>query len=362
MILGVLGLVLSAWVIFAHDRIEVVRFATFNVSMIRDQEGQLAADLAGEDPQARAVAEVIQRVAPDVLLLNEFDFDPDGEALRLFGEQYLGVGQNGAPPMRYDFSFSLPVNGFGSGSFPGKHGMVLLSRYPILPGEARTFQQFTWQSMPSALLPDSPAEVLQGLRLSSKSHWDLSVVLSAELTVHVLVSHPTPPISDENRRRNHDEVRFWADYINPQRAGYIVDDRGGIGGLAAGAAFVIMGDLNADPSDGDSLPGTIGQLLENPRVQGNTAPRSEGGVEQSQLQWAANSLHRGDPGQDTADFDDTDGPGNLRVDYVLPSVELQVEGLGVFWPRRNDPLFVPVGTDPFPGSDHRLVWLDVRVR
>lgn len=362
MILGVLGLVLSAWVIFAHDRIEVVRFATFNVSMNRDQEGQLAADLAGEDPQARAVAEVIQRVAPDVLLLNEFDFDPDGEALRLFGEQYLGVGQNGAPPMRYDFSFSLPVNGFGSGSFPGKHGMVLLSRYPILSGEARTFQQFTWQSMPSALLPDSPAEVLQGLRLSSKSHWDVSVVLSAELTVHVLVSHPTPPISDDNRRRNHDEVRFWADYINPQRAGYIVDDRGGIGGLAAGAAFVIMGDLNADPSDGDSLPGTIGQLLENPRVQGNTAPRSEGGVEQSQLQWAANSLHRGDPGQDTADFDDTDGPGNLRVDYVLPSVELQVEGLGVFWPRRNDPLFVPVGTDPFPGSDHRLVWLDVRVR
>lgn len=352
--LGVLSLALSAWVIFGHDRIEVVRFATFNASMIRNQEGQLAADLAGEDPQARAVAEVIQRVAPDVLLLNEFDFDLHGEALRLFVDRYLGVGQNGAPPMRYDFSFSLPVNPSGR--------MVLLSRYPILVSEVRTFQQFPWQSMPSALLPDDAPEGLESLRLSSRGHWDVPVVLSADLTVHVLASHPTPPNSEDNRRRNHDEIRFWADYILPQRAGYIVDDDRKVGGLAEGAPFVIMGDLNADPTDGDGLPGTMAQLLEHERVQGDTAPRSEGAVEQSRLQWEANSLHRGDPGQDTADFDDRDGPGNLRVDYVLPSLELQIEGLGVFWPGRNDPFFVAVGTDPFPGTDHRLVWLDVAVR
>jgi hypothetical protein len=33
----------------------------------------------------------------------------------------------------------------------------------------------------------------------------------------------------------------------------------------------------------------------------------------------------------------------------------------VFWPLSSDPLFRLVGVFPFPTSDHRLVWVDVRV-
>lgn len=61
---------------------------------------------------------------------------------------------------------------------------------------------------------------------------------------------------------------------------------------------------------------------------------------------------------DTADFADG-SPGNLRVDYVLPSTGLTIENAGVFWPLSSDPLFDPVGNYPFPSSDHRLVWLDI---
>ena len=54
------------------------------------------------------------------------------------------------------------------------------------------------------------------LRLSCKIHWDVPVQIGSE-TVHFLVSHPTPPAfdgpEDRNGRRNHDEIRFWADYI-----------------------------------------------------------------------------------------------------------------------------------------------------
>jgi hypothetical protein len=32
----------------------------------------------------------------------------------------------------------------------------------------------------------------------------------------------------------------------------------------------------------------------------------------------------------------------------------------VFWPPSSDPLFRLVGAFPFPTSDHRLVWVDVR--
>jgi hypothetical protein len=31
----------------------------------------------------------------------------------------------------------------------------------------------------------------------------------------------------------------------------------------------------------------------------------------------------------------------------------------VFWPRQGDAFFELVGDFPFPGSDHRLVWMDL---
>ena len=92
----------------------------------------------------------------------------------------------------------------------------------------RTFQIFLWKDMPGAMLPDdpetaapadwySPAE-LDHFRLSSKSHWDLPIRIDRHKTVHFLVAHPTPPtfdgLEDRNGTRNHDEIRFWADYVS----------------------------------------------------------------------------------------------------------------------------------------------------
>ena len=59
-------------------------------------------------------------------------------------------------------------------------------------------------------------------------------------TVHFLVSHPTPPVfdgpEDRNGTRNHDEIRFWADYIRRgRRSRYTYDDAGRRGGLEGGA-------------------------------------------------------------------------------------------------------------------------------
>jgi hypothetical protein len=226
--------------------------------------------------------------------------------------------------------------------------------------------------MPGALLPDDPAfagpadwyspEELDVFRLSSKSHWDVPIEIGKR-TVHFLVSHPTPPVfdgaEDRNGTRNFDEIRFWADYIHPGRSGYIYDDNGGAGGLAADARFVIAGDQNSDPLDGDSIPGAIQQLLDHPKVNTKVTPSSAGAVEQAALQGGANTAHLSDPAFDTADFSDF-APGNLRADYVLPRKNMQMTGAGVFWPLASDPLFPLVGTFPFPSSDHRLVWIDVR--
>jgi 3-phytase/alkaline phosphatase D len=374
-----------------------IRFAQFNASLNRNTEGQLITDLSTPDnAQAQAVAEIIQRTNPDVLLINEFDYDASGTAAQLFQQNYLGISQNGVDPVEYPYFYVAPSNtgvpsgfdfdnngtvgggndAFGFGLFPGQFGMVVYSKYPIDFANVRTFQNFLWKDMPGALLPDDPntpeandwysPEELEVFRLSSKSHWDLPILVNGE-TIHVLVSHPTPPVfdgaEDRNGTRNHDEIRFWADYVTPGQGDYIYDDAGTFGGLESGAQFVIMGDQNADPFDGDSTQDAILQLLDNSLINTSVTPSSEGGPDASDRQGLNNLTHAGDPSYDTADFAEENfgGPGNVRADYVLPSNNLQIVNSAVFWPTNEDPLFSLVGDFPFPTSDHRLVWVDVTV-
>jgi hypothetical protein len=394
-----------------------VRFSTFNASLNRFFEGQLAANLSTpNNQQAKNVAETIQRYRPDVLLINEFDYwaaDPQ-EPVDLFRVNYLEKSQNGADPIVYPFSFIAPSNtgihsgfdlnnfggivstplapgygddAYGFGEFPGKFGMVVYSKYPIDAAAARTFQLFRWTDMPGNLMPTpfySPAEAAI-FRLSSKSHWDLPITIGKK-TVHFLVSHPTPPVfdgpEDRNGRRNSDEIRFWADYITPgASSSYIYDDHGVAGGLKPGELFVIAGDQNSDPLDGDSIPGSIQQLLDHPLINTKVTPTSQGGPWAASIQGNLNLAHRTNPLYDTADFCDfavfnppsqpCTGPGNLRADYVLPRKTMQIAGSGVFWPTTDpndgDPYEFPYLTDltglgfPAPTSDHRAVWVDVTV-
>lgn len=447
---------LAAWAAIAAfapaaNSAERVRIATFNVSLYDQNGGQILARLkTGTDSQAQHIAEIIQRVRPDVLLVNEIDDDPRGEVLATFCEKYLAVPQNvsqspagPAEPLEFAHRFRAPSNtgrhsGFdlgrngavdakpdsdayaadawGYGRYHGQYGMAILSKFPIDETAVRTFQNFRWRDMPDAQLPDDPAtsephdwysaEVLEQFPLSSKSHWDVPIVVNGQ-RIHILASHPTPPVfdgdEDRNGRRNHDEVRFWVDYTGPAEQGaYIVDDKGQRGGIVAkrgprseaggqkreeeeveetvsgdapaelspptsdlqpptsSPSFVILGDLNGDPHDGDGDAG-ISALLDAPQVLKYPPPASLGAVEQAKLQGGANARHRGDPAHDTCDPADAPGPGNLHIDYVLPSANLKVAKSGVFWPEAADPLFKLVGVHPFPSSDHRLVWVDLEL-
>jgi hypothetical protein len=125
--------------------------------------------------------------------------------------------------------------------------------------------------------------------------------------------------------------------------------------LPASERFVILGDLNADPADGDCRPAAIRGLLAHRRVQGDVAPRSVGGAEQ-----AVRAGARGAPALHTGVW----RSGSLRVDYVLPSRGLVVRGQEVFWPAAEDPLAVRLlgAVDAPIGSDHRLVFVDVEIQ
>ena len=296
----------TAYTEAAADRIRV---ATFNASLYSDRAGGLIQRLQDGDAPARKIAAVIQHQRPDLLLLNEFDYDAQGRAADLFQKRYLGKSQYGRKPITYGYRFFAPVNtgmpsgfdlngdgkteggndAFGFGNHPGQYGMLVLSKFPIDPQAVRTFQKFLWKDMPRARIPSradgSPwysEAAWNGVRLSSKSHWDVPVATPMGI-LHFLVSHPTPPVfdgpEDRNGRRNADEIRFWDEYVWNRGNDWIVDDRGLRGGLKSGGRFVIAGDLNADPADGDGIPGAITELLENPRVLRMPTPRSEGAAQ-----------------------------------------------------------------------------------
>jgi len=385
------------------ERVEppTVRLALFNVRELSAEKlSQVDADGVGTNAQLRAAAEIVQRVRPDVLVLQEIDFpyapqdpvhagpetaspDPTRSA-RWFAERYLATGSQ---PVDYPHAFAAPVNtgllsGFdlngdgvvatesdrgsraygddslGWGTYPGQYGMAVLSRLPQDADAVRTFRRFLWRDLPGNHLPPgfySDAE-LAVLPLSSKSHWDLPVEVgegAARRWLHLWVSHPTPPVfdgdEDRNGRRNFDEIRFWKVYL--QAPPVLMDDAGRAGGYAAGEPFVVVGDLNADPASPEAVydgKQASRQLLGHPRLTdaGHWLVSAGGG--------ATHRVAGAPPQLATAAFRDS-----MRLDHLIPSNDLQVLDGGVFWPAaEDDPEGAKLAEE---ASDHRLVWLDLRV-
>jgi len=361
--------------------VPTLRVATFNVSLYGKQAGQILDRLSdGEDRQAEKIAAIVQTVRPDILVVNEIDFDAESKTARVLNDLYFARSQDGLEAWSFPHVQSFPsntgvdsgldINGdqklgspddaWGYGVYPGQYAMAVFSRHAIRVDEIRSFQNLLWSEMPGALVPVDPKtgkgyysdEVWSELRLSSKNHVDVPVRVDGR-TLHVLASHPTPPVfdgpADHNGCRNHDEIRLWTEYIGGGENDWLRDDGAGTGGLAAEEAFVIFGDLNADPDFGDGRREAIENLLAHPRtIDPEPAPAgatddAEAGRNQSPLA--------------TADFGRN---GLMRVDYVLPGDQFRVVDAGVFWPRKVDGDDVARRQrDRMTASDHRLVWVDV---
>lgn len=355
---------------------EPVRIAAWNVEDLRTSDVRDA-----DHPRInRAIAE-IRALAPDVLLLSELTYDvtaANAERMadrisQATGVRYVGIGfeSNTGEPSGFDLDRSgsivsdvppmqVGVDGnpprqtpderayggdaWGFGVYPGQYAFALFVREGLTvdTDAIRTFRTFRWADMPGALLPTDPEsgepwyDPTVPFRLSSKTHADVPLTLPTGEVVHLLLSHPTPPAFDgaeaRNKKRNHDEIRFWREYVDG--ADWIYDDAGTRGGLAPDARFVIMGDLNADPDEGSAWENPIGDLLfASPRIQSGVRPVADE-VGQSRFP--------------DLDPDDTAGWG-LGVDYVLPSTGLRVIDSGQV---RPDTAGVQV-------SDHFMVWIDV---
>lgn len=378
---------------------EVLRIAVFNTALSRDEPGSLA-EIIGDagvfssgddrprDPEVGAIAEVLARVNPSVVVLLEVDRDaakrlafgllthlPEGDwqmeevaYFQTYAPQ-VNTGDPSGVDLDRDGEVGGPGDAYGWGNYPGHYGFVVLTKHDVaINGEAiRTFRKLRWLDLPGHVMPvDWYGDAAEHVRLSSKTHADVPIEIAGS-RLHLLISHPTPPVfdgpEDRNGRRNHDEVEFWVKYLNGVA---FRDDAGVTASLPEDASAVVLGDLNADPYDGDSFGHAIHRLIAHPRLNGEaiTTPASEGAAEAAEQQGGVNAEHAGPPQFDTADFPDSPprGPGNLRVDYVLPpavaegAVGWRLLNAGVFWPKQGEP-----GAEAARASDHRLVWIDLQV-
>ncbi|UOA28604.1 hypothetical protein DSM107133_03353 [Pseudosulfitobacter sp. DSM 107133] len=288
----------------------------------------------------------------DVVVVQGFDYDLTGAALTAFvkaldarGLHYshqLALRPNTGMPTGLDMDgdgrLGGPRDAQGFGAFSGQGGMAILSRYPVARDAVQDFSGLLWADLPGAALPRTDAgpfpsaRAQAAQRLSTTAHWVVPIDVPQTGRITLMTYHATPPVfdgpEDRNGLRNADETRFWQLYLD------------GAFGPPPPDRYILLGDANLDPAAGDGHRAIMRQLLSDPRLT-DTAPASAG------------AAAAGDA-TDTADWADPT-PGNLRVDYVLPSADWQVSGSGVIWPAHPDPLAQIVAK----ASRHRLVWVDL---
>ncbi|MEP0504769.1 MAG: endonuclease/exonuclease/phosphatase family protein [Paracoccaceae bacterium] len=321
---------------------ETYRVATWNVELSRKGPGLLLRDMIrGDDEQISAVLDIIAEVRPDILLLQGVDFDQTSEVLqRLAGA--AGYDYHFAFPPNSGRQTGLDVDGdgrlgepedaLGFGRFFGEGGMALLSRFPIQIEASHNYSDILWKDLPQTLMPSPdnawPSQaVYDRLPLSSVGHWQIPIAVpDGDLTL--MAFHASPPVfdgpEDRNGLRNHDQIAFWQKVMD------------GVVGSAPKSRFVVLGDANQDPIDGEGRKAAIRSLLADQRLQDVTP--------------------QGAQGTDTVDWD-VIGVGKLRVDYVLPSSDLDVIDSGVYWPIAD----TEQATTARIASRHSLVWVDLKM-
>jgi hypothetical protein len=310
-----------------------VRIATFNAELIRRGPGLLLRDiLKDEDPQIAAFKSVMLEVRPDIIALQGIDYDLRGTALKALADDLSKDGLNYshhfavAPNAGQDSGLNLNGNGLlgdaddahGYGRFNGMGGMAILSRFPIQEDAVEDYSAFLWRDLPNHQYPMKNGAPFGGNavfsthRLSSRGHWVVPITTPAFGRLRLMTYHATPPLydgpEDRNGKRNHDETAFWLDYLARDESGL---------------PFVLAGTANTDPERGSGRPEAINALLAHSKLQ-NPFDNSP-----------------------TADFKEP-LPGDLRVDYLLPSARWHIVNHGK--------LYAP------KASRHSLLWVDIKPR
>lgn len=342
--------------------------------------------LDNNDGQANAAAEILARFDADILEINEIQYDIAGVPNRgLPGAagspapgDFADDAQNGQRladrihaadnSVTYTDTLMLLGNsGFyfegddmdvwsytlrGWGEWEGRFATAVLSKYPILRDQVRVIADFEWENLPDNKIAQMHEE--NGMTLPP--HFPLFekslniVPIDVDgVTLYLVLLHPTAsPASFDpiNPYRNFDELRALDLFLRGELPG--------VEPLPEGALFVVSGDLNADPNDGDGIEGAVDAVVNNPSLI-KSYPRGAG----SRGYYAQFNTFLGGCGNDDGEtVSDPTTRFQMQLDYQLPSVTLGA-------PLRHEMFFPDYQTEREDfdlacyGSDHRFLWMDV---
>ena len=285
---------------------------------------------SGRSEQAEAALRVIARLDADVILLGDVDWDAGGAGLAALRARLAEMGAayahaiarkpNAGEPSGADLDGNGRLgearDALGYGRFTGDSGIALLSRLPL--GPVADHSSVPWNA--GNLVPEGVT-----LPVATVAQW---VVPLGDTGITIVTLAAGTPVfdgpEDRNGRRNAAELALAHGLAR-------IEERP-----------VLVGRANVDPVDGDGRRAAMRALLDDPSLQ-DVEPRGEGG---------GGADHGGDPALDTAAWD---GPGPLRVDYVMPSSTLRVVASGVVWPPLGDPFLSTVEA----AGTGRAVWVDL---
>lgn len=327
---------------------QTIRIATYNAQLSAQGPGLMLQGLQRADAASTvAVVQVIKAVDADILLITNIDYDARGEALDALAQLLDNAGISYPyrlalrPNTGIASGLDLDSNGrfgesrdaLGYGQFAGQGGIAMLSRLPIQLDGLRNLNDLKWISLAgNHAPPDTPAS----LPLSTTGHWMVPVQMPDGSMLTVLAYYATPPVfdgpEDRNGRRNQDETALWSWLL----AGQLAEP-------PPKPPFVIIGQSNLDPVDGEGRREAIRALIANPALQDpapkGTAARQDVG-------------QQGDATLDTALYDKI---GGLRVEVILPSADLKVSGAGVLWPPDDEDFAETLKT----ASRHHPLWVEI---
>ena len=232
--------------------------------------------------------------------------------------------------------------------------MAVYSKYPIDTDDVRTFQTLPLEGharraaagRPGHRRPPadwySPAE-LDVFRLSSKSHWDLPHRRSA--------GAPSTSSSATRPRRSSTGRRTATAPATTTRSGsgpttsrpahvrlHLRRRRASSAVWRPGRSFVIAGDQNSDPLDGDSIPGSRSSSCSTTRGSTRRPRRtSAGAVEAAVLQGGANLDRTGRTRDSTPPTSPTARRATCAPTTCCRRKALRIAGLGCLLAGRADP-------------------------
>ncbi len=404
-----------------------VTFASFNVSFAvdtdssesfyrwvgymdlnKDAQDSLIADWhsnTGGSPERRSLAErviqirniaaIIQKVRPDVLLMNEFNNDGVGinlAAMDGFQKNYLAHPQSMnsvdggdlLEPIQYPYTESyatntgelpdgklefdldnngvvgnLPGDAYGFGYYHGQYAFGLYSKYEIDVNGTHTFKNYKWKDLPGATIPTiechADGSTITGKTIPdgmacgddwyTEAEWD-GLRLSSKNHVHAPIKIPTKsgedriihallshPTPPMDGAAAYNTARNGAE--NKLWALYLdgaeITDDNGVSATFPEGDFVLMGDLNADL---EKTPGSFngfGELMNHPRINQDVSI-----VEREFTPVSEGAMF--EPNNNSHPFPETrTSTFGSRADYALPSFGLPVVDTGVYWAAEGEP-------------------------